>query len=294
MKLISTFSFILGIISIFVIGCTKNESTAQISSELNESKQSINIASSWIDLAGQMLICESKDGYKILKADNQNTGLLTAAIHDNTNFKGNMIAISSYELNKNELKIIRDLYYGILLVNGKLSNNYHEMELDSYREAIANKTAQVLKFNGEEYIITPIKPYANQKPTFEKLTLKSTNIVDSYIVTYHFYDDFDEKKARILRDVVCKKAITKNVDNNSDNLKAINTPEKCYQYISNNLDPRLKSDKLILDGIREDCKKPKQAVCLKSKTIEARKVLTNDEPISVATIEEWTQECAQE
>ncbi len=287
MKLISKFIFVFFTLSIFAIGCTKNESNTQTSSEIVNTQKSISTDLSWAVLKDQLIICQSKDGYDVLKIDNPRQGLYTEAHHDNANLISNKITVRSYEVNTDKLKINNDLYWGILLTNGKLSNSYSEIELVSYRDAIAKKTAQIQKFHDKEYIIIPALA---QKPIIEKLTLKSASTADNFVVTTHYSSALDFKST----DRTCKVLLPKATDSNVENFKSIDTPEKCYQYILNSLDSRLKSDKAMLDEIQENCKKPKQAACLHSKIIETRKTLKDDDLIKMDVIEEWRQQCETE
>jgi hypothetical protein len=287
MILISKFIFVLIVLITLVTGCTKNETSTQTLSESNESKKSNNDTPSWESLTGQMIICGSENAYSVMQVNKLGTGLLTTASHDNSNFKGNRIFVSSYEMDKNELKINNELYWGVLLTNGKLSNSYSEIELASYRDAIATKTAQVQKFYDNEYIIIPA---LEQKSIVEKLTLKSASTPDNFIITSHYKPALNVKPKAI----TCKALPPKAMDSNVANFKSIDTPEKCNQYILNSLDPRLTIDKEMLAEIRENCKKPKQAACLHSKIIETRKTLKDDDLIKMDVIEEWKQQCETE
>jgi hypothetical protein len=287
MKLSFKYIFIFFTFSIFASGCTKNESNTQTSLDIVNAQKSISTSLSWLVLKDQMLICESKDGYDILKIDNPSQGLFTEAHHDNANLISNKITVRGYEADTDKLKINNDLYWGILLANGKLSNSYSEAELAPYRDAIVKKTAQIQKFHDKEYIIIPA---LEQKSIVEKLALKSASTPDNLIVTTHYSPGLNVKP----KDRTCKVLLPKAIDSNVENFKSIDTPEKCYQYILNSLDSRLKSDKAMLDEIQENCKKPKQAACLHSKIIETRKTLKDDDLIKMDVIEEWKQQCETE
>lgn len=242
---------------------------------------------SWAGLSDKVLRCgESQSESKYTYFGNQ--GVLY-------NQLGNMLAISRVEAVGADLKILNSrsgvsvkLAAGLQPKKADLAELPPEMRsqvLRALNEDVAKK--ERVSFDGVDYLVDRVLD--------GKLVLTELSIIqkrgDKVKIKMSIVDD----KKPVIGEVVCE--VEKNFatsNSKSGLVKEGLTNETCYSYITSNLlDPRLRADPDQLSLVREDCKRPRVAVCVRQKISDARKQMADDDPISPGTVAEWEQECAE-
>jgi hypothetical protein len=259
---------------LFLSACSKNEQNSDTASKFSITESSVNWPS---DL--EEVVCQESSGANnfTLSLDSPAAGQITW-----WGLTNRFIYVDQYQIEGRALKVIKSVYSG---------ESVHQMEGDYMALRLSDmkdRKAGFLTHKNSIYIVDHRSDVNSGIRDVIYYLLPESGKYSVFIS--HSIDGVGGFSKHENCDLILR---AQDHSSASPVLGGVNVgDENCVGFIVKNyLDTALRGNKDVIDGVREDCKKPKHAVCFHKKIFDARSEMSPDDVINAATLDEWSMAC---